>query len=273
MEIILLTLLLLNIIISIIAIPGILKKNNKQVVVVHKDCPIVGIVDVIFMSTASVAALRYDESIITAFMFYGFTLLGIAMIIAFFNCRITYNNTNFTVKNFFGIKKTYKIDDIIFIKHNSFDMRIYTAGKTIVVDTFSKGKHEFSHFLDIRYKSTHNGKPIPTSPPNGYKLKLDFFNGNVEQPESFIVVYCLIGLIDIALIALSLVYTFRLTPIEIEQQKATICLLFGLCIAYTIFLVFYIIMSIRIGRHPENYSYKVIHFFFKNGYVHKPKSK
>lgn len=101
------------------------------------------------------------EPIWVPIVFLIFSLIGAIFIIAFLNCRISYNEKGFVYKNFFGIKKFFSYDQVTAIKEGAEESYIYIGKSKVMVTGLSIGEIEFINFVKEKYKALHNGKSIP----------------------------------------------------------------------------------------------------------------
>ena len=119
-------------------------------------------------SVASVIFLI--PTIVTAFLdipvwfpvfFLFFTLLSATLIIAFINCRITYDQYGFVHKNFLGIKRKYTYEQVTAIKENTHEKFLYMGKKRLMIDEFSIGGDDFIKLVKRKYHTIHNGESLP----------------------------------------------------------------------------------------------------------------
>lgn len=151
--------------------------------------------------------------------FFGFSLLGLYLVTACCNCRIyyNYNKQYFESINFFGIKRRYEYTDITGFSKGKKDAVIYTSKGKIHIDGSADGKEHFLRFAKKQYRKNHNG--VTEYMTSGRRV--DFFNGNIENPGEFILVFFMI----LAFIAGSAVFLtiMAFQPTEkSELQKAEI---------------------------------------------------
>ena len=108
----------------------------------------VGIFDVIAMGVGIYFSLRFKE-IIPAVIFSILALLGIFLIIGYFNQRIYYSADKFVSSNLWGVKRTYSYGDISGIMGygRNTDVKIYIGDKKIAIDRMAVGKKEFIEFM------------------------------------------------------------------------------------------------------------------------------
>lgn len=101
------------------------------------------------------------EPIWVPIVFLIISLIGAIFIIAFLNCRISYDEKGFIYKNFFGIKKFFTYDQVTAIKEGVEESYIYIDKNKVMVTGLSVGEAEFINFVKEKYKALHNGKNIP----------------------------------------------------------------------------------------------------------------
>ena len=144
------------------------------------------------------------------------SLFSATLIIAFVNCRISYDQDGFIHKNFFGIKRKFTYDQVTAIKEDARQKFIYIGKKKLMVDEFSIGGDDFIKFVKKKYRTMHDGKSLPKI----YKTKHDIFNGNVQDAGGFLFAYALIGVICIGLLIFAIYLTYAPnTPNNTVQQS------------------------------------------------------
>lgn len=151
--------------------------------------------------------------------FFGFSLLGLHLVTACCNCRIYYNYTKqyFESINFFGIKKRYEYTDITGFSKGKKDTVIYTSKGKIHIDGSSDGKEQFLRFAKKQYRKNHNG--VTEYIASGKRV--DFFNGNIENPGEFIFAFFLIFAFIVGSAVTITIIEFQPTE-KSELQKAEI---------------------------------------------------
>ena len=167
-------------------------RNGKEgKVVLPKLLAIIGAIGTLFfLLLATVAFFSQKEDgpgAVLAFLLL--SALSSSMIIAYFNCRITYDETGFWAKNFLGIKRYFTYDQITGIRRGVQETHFYVGKHHYMVDKLSVGGLEFLIFANSRYRAMHNNRPIPES----HRAKLDLFRGNIRSPGTFLFVYILVG--------------------------------------------------------------------------------
>lgn len=170
-------------------------KPNRQKVVLSKFLLILGIIASGTVLITTILMLFSGESVTMILMFNILSLLGYSLIIAYFNCRITYNETNFTAKNFWGVKRTYTYNDITGIDEKSKDVKVYMGKRIVKIDSFSVGKKEFLCHAKKQYRQLNNGKYIPIVAP-----KSDILKGNIERGGEHVFLGIMMILIPIGML-------------------------------------------------------------------------
>ena len=113
--------------------------------------------------------------------------MGVALVIAYFNCRITFRDHDFTYKNFFGVKKTIEYRDLTGILEGNSDVKLYAGDKVIYVAGDAVNSERFLALAKKRYRESHSGKMIPRA------AKKDIFNNHVDEPQSFVLVFIILA--------------------------------------------------------------------------------
>ena len=150
----------------------------------------IGGIAVLFFGAMAVWAFMDGGDPFALSVFAAFMLLGVSLIMAYINCRITYDEKGFTVTNFWGITRTYTYDDITRLKGTK-DVKLYVGERVVRIDDMAVGKTQFLFYAEARYMKTHGGRGIPITSPDG-KKDFDLFNGNVENAEEFIIIYAML---------------------------------------------------------------------------------
>lgn len=172
------------------------KTAEKGKVHLPKFFAILGtITSTIFLIPTIITAFS-DEDIWVPIVFLVFSLLGATLIIAFMNCRISYDDDGFVAKTFFGIKRKVSYDQVTAIKENMHETYIYVGKRRVMVDEFSIGGKDFITFVKKKYRTLHNGKSLPKIT----KTKNDIFNGHVNDVAGFYFAYSLVFVILVGFI-------------------------------------------------------------------------
>lgn len=187
----------------------------------------VGIFDVIAMGVGIYFSLRFKE-IISAVIFSILALLGIFLIIGYFNQRIYYSADKFVSSNLWGVKRTYSYGDISGIMGygRNTDVRIYIGDKKIAIDRMAVGKEEFIEFALKRHRELkHKNIPLLRA-----AKKKDLFNGNIANPGEFIAVYIIIAIGAALLFGIMLFVEFSPQTLETDLRYSTVA--FNSCEVY-----------------------------------------
>ena len=187
----------------------------------------VGIFDVIAMGVGIYFSLRFKE-IIPAVIFSILALLGIFLIIGYFNQRIYYSADKFVSSNLWGVKRTYSYGDISGIMGygRNTDVKIYIGDKKIAIDRMAVGKKEFIEFALKRHRELkHKNIPLLRA-----AKKKDLFNGNIANPGEFIAVYIIIAIGAALLFGIMLFVEFSPQTPETDLRYSTVA--FNSCEVY-----------------------------------------
>lgn len=123
-----------------------------------------------------------------------FSLLGLSLIMAYFHCRITYDEEGFYARNFLGVRRHYTYDQVTGIRKNTHETFLYVGKRRIMVDTFAIGGEKFIKTVKKEYSKHHNGKFLP----NIKNTKWDPFRGNIRNPGTYVTGYIIVGLLMVA---------------------------------------------------------------------------
>ena len=178
----------------------------------------VGIFDVIAMGVGIYFSLRFKE-ILPAVIFSILALLGIFLIIGYFNQRIYYSADKFVSSNLWGVKRTYSYGDITGIMGygRNTDVKIYIGDKKIAIDRMAVGKKEFIEFALKRHRELkHKNIPLLRA-----AKKKDLFNGNIANPGEFIAVYIIIA-VGVALLFGIMIFLMFQTPSNPDIRYSTV---------------------------------------------------
>lgn len=167
----------------------IFKKPRPENLVYLRDYNLfAGIFCAVFFTTVGVLPLIFtdDKIWIISLCLFLFALMGVALIIACLNCRITFRNQDFTYKTFFGVKKTVQYRDLTGILEGRGDVKLYAGDNVIFVMGDSVNSERFLALAKKRYRESHNGKMIPKA------TKKDIFNNHVKDPQAFVLVFVIL---------------------------------------------------------------------------------
>ncbi len=149
----------------------------------------------LFLIPTVITSFHVEETgwfAVLCFLF--FALLGASLTVAYFNCRIEYDDDGFTQKSFFGIKRRYSYGDLTGIRHNVHETYLFIGKKRVLVDGLALNGTDFVAFARKKYRTLNDGNALPTVKP-----KKDIFKGNVKGSGELVFVYSLISVLLIGL--------------------------------------------------------------------------
>lgn len=124
-------------------------------------------------------------------------LACIAMMLAYCNETVTYDESEFETRNLFGIKRSYGYGEITGILRRGDDTILRCGRRRIRLDTMSSGGDELVAYADKAYFKRHK-KYIPV-----YKPKRDPMNGNLDTPWLYLFFYVFILAVSVFMFILS----------------------------------------------------------------------
>ena len=165
------------------------RKGKEGLVILPKFLAIIGAAGSLFFLILAAVFYWKGEGLGGILVFLFFSALSGSLILAYFNCRITYDETGFWAKNFLGIKRHFTYDQITGIRRGVQETHLYVGKHHYMVDKLSVGGSEFLIFANSRYRTMHNNRPIPEI----HRAKVDLFRGNIRNPGNFLFAYILMG--------------------------------------------------------------------------------
>lgn len=192
------------------------KQTEDGKVYLPKFFAILGAVaSTIFLIPAIITAFL-GESLRVPILFLPLSSLSATLIIAFVNCRISYDQDGFVHKSFFGIKRKFTYDQVTAIKENTHENFLYVGKKRLMVDEFSIGGDDFIKLVKKKYRTIHNGNSLPKI----HKTKHDIFNGNVQDAGGFLFVYIFVSILAISFLIFMVYSTYApSTPNNTIEQS------------------------------------------------------
>ena len=186
-----------------------LNRDKRNCIAMPKYYLVVGIV---CACTFPIALFFAKDSVPHIVLFSASFLGSLCLILAHLNCRIYYDETSFTVKGFFGTRRTYSYPEIEYIRGKRKDVNLYIGKQIITINEHAPKKYEFLTLARAQYRKYHNGNAIPQRS----QYKKDLFCGHVEEPESFIIAYALISVLIIGCLIASFVLVKEATAADFE---------------------------------------------------------
>jgi hypothetical protein len=186
------------------------KEAKKGKVYLHKLLFFIGAIATTFFLVLTFIAAFTSDSVGGPIAFFVFSLLCSSLVIAYVNCRITYDDQGFVAKNFFGIKRKFTYDQVTGIRVDMHEDYIYIGKRKVMVDSFAVGGFEFISFLKKKCRKNNGGRGLTKVEKHG------IFNGNVEDATGFIIVYVMFSVFIIGFAAF-LVWNIFFNPSTVEN--------------------------------------------------------
>ena len=204
---------------SIFALGSLSKKAEAGKVHLPKFSAIFGLIFFLCFSTVCVVMAVLKEPLWVCLAFLAISLLGILLIVAYINCRISYDENGFVSKNFFGIKRSFTYDQVTAIKEGvREDHCVYLGKSKVTVDILSIGGRDFLAHIKKQYGMLHNGQAVPQA----VRSKNDLFRGHVEDPTGMIVAYVAMFLLILGVGAATTWYIYApATTDNVETKHAS----------------------------------------------------
>ena len=229
------------------------KSDTNYIIRYSKVLLVVGIVGLVFLAALFLLPRDGSEGLWVYAVFTIFLVMDIALILAYLNWRIVYNDNYFTVRNTLGVSKTYRFDQISGIRYGE-DISVYLGEKKVMVDSVANNRAHFILFANNRYKHYHNGEIIPYEEP-----RFDIFNGNVDRGTLGLGVVFFIWLLTRVFLIYEIVLYDPCDP------NARLDFIIIICI-FAVFLMIYAVLSVIAGRNPQKYN-ALLPFLFKEGSI------
>ncbi len=156
------------------------KATEKGKVQLPKAFAIVGSISSVLFLTVTVITYLKKEPLWVNLIFIFAALLGIVLIMAFVNYRITYDEDGFVYRNFWGIKREFTYSQVTGIKEDLSECCVYIGKRKVTVECLSTGGIMFAAIIKKKYSDFHGGQKIPEVKP-----KHDIFNGHVKDAAGF----------------------------------------------------------------------------------------
>ncbi len=137
----------------------------------------------LFLIPSVICAFEKDNDVYASIGFLAFALLAAVLVIAYINTRITYDDTSFTYRGFFGKESRYDYFEINSLDVNVQDVTIRVGKKKISVDFLSYNYADFLAKANKGYRRYHN-KGIPPR-----EKEKDIFRGNIRGTDELMLGY------------------------------------------------------------------------------------
>lgn len=170
----------------------------------------------LFLIPSVICAFEKDNDVYVSIGFLAFAVLGAVLVIAYMNTKITYDDTTFTYRDFFGRTSRYDYADITSLDVNTMDVTIRVGKKKISVEMISIGFEDFLSKVNKGYRH-HHKKSIPP-----IEKEKDLFHGHIKDTEGFIFAFILVGVVCIAFIVLCFHMTFSGNDESTTELRETV---------------------------------------------------
>lgn len=157
---------------------------EKGTVRLSKIPAFIGLVcGMLFLIPSVVCAFEKDSDVYASIVFLAFSLLAAVLVVSYINTRITYDDTSFTYRGFFGNESRYDYFEITSLDVNVQDVTMRVGRKRISVDFLSYNYADFLAKANKGYRRYHN-KGIPPR-----DKKKDIFRGNIRGSDEIVLGY------------------------------------------------------------------------------------
>jgi hypothetical protein len=164
------------------------RPDRQNMVYIPDKTLLVGILIALIFTAIGIVFLIFGDVTMwfSSGAFFLFALFGVSLVIAYFNCRITFRDQDFTYKRFFGINRTIEYRDLTGILEGNSDVKLYAGDKVIYVAGDAVNGERFIALAKKRYREHNGGKTIPKT------RKKDIFNNHVKDPQAFVLVFVIL---------------------------------------------------------------------------------
>lgn len=150
------------------------------------------------------------------FVFFGAMVLVCAcMITAYINCVIWYDKEGFCSRNFWGIKRKCKYEEVERLRSGK-DWKVYFRGHSIMIDNLSHGDRDFIAMLNRGYRRA-TGKSLPVS--SKLQRGWDPMNGHLDHPWGYFILWIVLGLFWLSLPP----FMYFVMTSETDPAEVSIC--------------------------------------------------
>lgn len=182
---------------------------------------VLGIITAVIFLIPAILTIYSEESLWLSVLFFLFSLLGIVLVLMFLNCRISYDEDNFSAGNLFGRERTFPYDRVTAIKETADGIYIYMGQQRISIEAFAVGQQDFVQLVKKKYRTLHNGEHLPAFRP----AKRDIFNGHIDNAGGILFAYVLVTVVMIGLFSFAIYHTYFTTENTSSTTEQTISFL------------------------------------------------
>ncbi len=238
------------------------RKGEKGKVMLPTFFAVLGLIGSAPFIAASVYTALTDEPIWIPICFLAFSMLGLSLVIAYINCRITYDEEGFTHRSFFGIKRKYKYEDITAVKYGDHEDFIYVGKRRLMVDEFAIGGLDFFRTANKQYRRKF-GFSIPKKPRNK-----QLFSPDVQDTGTLICIW-----VAMAVLALAWAGGWVYVLVAVPANTGEIILAIIMMVLPVIGMAVLILATINMARFPERYKEKTIRLWLYRDYSRSSSGK
>lgn len=179
------------------------KNHEKNTVRMGVAFLIIGVICTVACTVPAIIMVLQKKLSFAAFLF-GLSLLGASLVVAFFNCRLTYDEESFTYRNFFNKKTTIKYSEIIDAEYDM-DLIIMSDKKKISLQDHAVGQGEFLQIIKPYIDPIIEQKKKIAGPAP----KVRKYRDSVYRPLDYIIVQSIFGAFSGAICLAALIIDFN----------------------------------------------------------------
>ena len=119
----------------------------KQIVKLHPSYFVIGIVGTLTFDVFAIIKLMHEEWAFS-YLFFSFSLLSCSLIIAYFNCRLFYDESKVVIRNFFRKKTSFSYAEISDVELG-IDGILFVGNKKIKIPNYAIGRGDFGEAIKL----------------------------------------------------------------------------------------------------------------------------
>ena len=128
--------------------------------------------------------------------------------------HIIYDEKGIVKVNLLGIKRKFGYGDITEYKRDMGDVIIYAGKRKIRLDAYACGREKLLSAVKREYKALNKGASLRERPK-----RKDIFNGNLNKPGEFLVVYGVLSVLAVVIIVMGLIVFFSNNEREFSYKE------------------------------------------------------
>ena len=130
--------------------------------------------------------------------FFEAVILGcLAMLLAYCNETVRYDEAQFETRSFLGRKHSWSYREITGLSRKQQDVYLHCGSKKIRLDAMAQGREDFLAHAERMYKAQYS-----RGIPRATRKRRDPMNGNLDTPWLYLIIYLFIALFSAALLFL-----------------------------------------------------------------------